>query len=254
MRFYLDSAQPEEIRAAAGLLHVAGVTADREGLRRARMATMGQFLDAVTVTNRRDWKIWLQLGRGSLTALLDRAHELNEALVARTGGLLSGPTLVFMLPHDAQGLAAATILIREGVEVGLAAIANPVQALALSTLPEVSAHEGGLLVTEGPPASRNPHMPHALVCPVGKLEDKAQYGIKTVLKINDLLLATERRTRVLACDIRERETLDTLVRRLARRSRSVVDLSLPYALLAGAAQDRTTMATTENDGGEDLPL
>ncbi len=254
MRFYLHLAQPEEILAAAGLLHVAGVAADGAALQQAGMTTMGPFLDAVVATNRRDWKVWLQCERGSVTRLLNRAHELNEALVARTGGLLSGPTLAFNLPADEHGLAAATILIREGVEIGLGGVFNSVQAMALSALPEITSYDEGNIVTEGPPASRNPHMPHALVCPVGDPEDKARDGIRDLLEINDMLVAAERRTRVLACDILHGETLAVLVRALASRRRSVVDLALPYALLVQAAQEPVSLAKRQSDAREDLPL
>jgi transaldolase len=255
MRFYLDSAQPDEIRFAANALHVAGVTTNPSILQRARTPSISQLLDTVVATQRRDWKVWLQLRRGSASEVIAQAERINEALIERTGGLLAGPTIVYKLLPDREGLIAATTLIRQGTEVCLTGIANPTQALALSSLPEISEQGEGQLVTEGPPASRNPHMPAHLACYVGRNDDAGRDGTKTVLRINDLLVANGRRTRVLAASIRTSEKLTELIRRLARRKSNVVDVTLSFELLRDLVHDKVThTATVEFDQLEDIPL
>jgi transaldolase len=255
MRFYLDSAQPDEIRFAANALHVAGVTTNPAILQRARTPSISQLLDTVVATQRRDWKLWLQLRRGSTSEVMEQAEQINEALIERTGGLLAGPTIVYKLLPDREGLIAATTLIRQGAEVCLTGIANPTQALALSSLPEISEQREGQLVTEGPPASRNPHMPGYLACYVGRNDDAGRDGTKTVLRINDLLVANGRRTRVLAASIRTSEKLTELIRRLARRKSNVVDVTLSIELLRDLVHDKVThAATVEFDQLEDIPL
>ena len=237
MRFYLDSAKPDEIRAASGALYVAGVTTNPSLLERAGTRRIGELLDTVVATQRRDWKLWLQLRRGPAAEMVAQAEELNQALIERTGGLLAGPTLVFKLLPDKDGLTAATTLIRQGAEVCITGIANPAQALALSILPEISEQTEEHIVTEGPPACRNPHMPHHLACYIGRNDDVGRDGTKAVVRINDLLVASGRRTRVLAASVRTMDTLDKLLRRLARRQHNVVDVALSHELLRDAILD-----------------
>ncbi len=100
MRFYLDSAQPDEIRFAANALHVAGVTTNPTILQRARTPSLSHLLDTVVATQRRDWKLWLQLRQGTAGEVLAQAEKINEALIERTGGLLAGPTLIYKLLPD----------------------------------------------------------------------------------------------------------------------------------------------------------
>lgn len=242
MRFYLDSAQVEDIRSASRHLFVAGVTTNPELLQRARISRLRNLFDAVAATGRRDWKFWLQLPQGSATEILERASAATKALVERTGGRLAGPTLVFKILPDGPGLEAATRLIRDGAEVCLTAIVNPGQALAVSALPEIAKADADPLETEGPPASRNPHMPHALACYVGRLDDAGRDGVRTVVKMNDALVANQRRSRILAASIRDRDRLDTLIRRLARRSQNVVDVTLGFDLLTSLIKDELTDA------------
>jgi len=212
-------------------------------------------MGAVVATQRKDWKLWLQLRRAAAPEVVAQAEELNQALMERTGGLLAGPTVVFKLLPDREGLIAATTLIRQGAEVCLTGIANPAQALALSSLPEISEAGDGQLITEGPPASRNPHMPSHLACYIGRNDDAGRDGTKAVLRINDLLVANGRRTRVLAASIRTMDKLNELVRRLARRKTNVVDVTLSYELLRNIVTDKTTnSAISEFDALEDVPL
>lgn len=255
MRFYLDSAEPNEIQSVAGDLYVAGVTTNPGLLTRAGIGRIGELLDAVVATRRRDWKLWLQLRRGPTAGVLAQAEALNQALIERTGGLLAGPTLVFKLLPDRDGLVAATKLIRQGAEVCLTGIADPAQALALSILPEITEEGEEGLTTEGPPASRNPHMPASLACYVGRNDDAGRDGTKVVLRINDLLAANNRRTRVLAASIRTPDKLNELVRRLARRKTNIVDVTLSFEMLRDLTADGVTSASiSEFDALEDVPL
>lgn len=255
MRFYLDSAQPEEIRSVADALFVAGVTTNPSLIQRAGTSRIGELLDAVVATRRRDWKLWFQLRRGTTAEILGEAQALSDALIERTGGLHAGPTLVFKLLPDWKGLIAASTLIRQGAEVCLTGIADPAQALALSVLPEISTDEGGALVTEGPPSSRNPHMPAALACYIGRNDDAGRDGTKVVLRINDLLVANNRRTRVLAASIRTPDKLNALVRRLSRRKVNVVDVTLSFEMLRDVVLDKVTHAAIgEFDALEEVPL
>jgi transaldolase len=240
MRFYLDSANAQEIAAVAQDAHVAGITTNPGLLDRAGVKRLGPLLDAVAATGRHDWKLWVQLAEAPYERLLERASQLNDALVERTGGLLAGPTLVFKLLPTTNGLFAASTLIRQGCEVCITAVADPGQALAVTLLPHVTEWQDGRPETEGPPASRNPHMPHSVACYMGRISDGGGDGVKTVLRISDLFVAEGRRTRVLAGSIRDREVFDALVKRMARRPRTVIDATLPFELLEGLLRNPVT--------------
>jgi len=233
MRFYLDSARSDEIVAAARLPWVAGVTTNPESLRAAGVEDFVAVLEAVAATGRRDWKLWAQLADAPYQNILDQAAGLEELLSARTGGLLAGPTLVFKLPPVPEVLLAASTLIRQGKDVCITGIANPVQALSVCALPQVMEFGEGAVETEGPPASRNPGAPGFIAFYVGRVSDTGRDGLEDLVKISSLFFSYGIRTRVLAASIRSPEILHALVGRLAAAGSGPVDVTLPMEILEG---------------------
>ena len=245
MRFYLDSAQAEEIRQAVHLPYVAGVTTNPGLLRQASTDDIEPLLKVIVESGRKDWKIWVQLRSRSSQALVEEAQRLNATLSALTGGAFAGPTLVIKLMPSPDALLAATVLIREGMEVCLTAINNPLQALAVTALPHLESRPGESVVTEGPPAARNPHQPHYLATYAGRIDDAGREGLDELFLITDALQVGRRRTRVLAASIRSREVLSKLVRAAARRQVCPLDVTLPLSLLMGLIDDPVTQRAAD---------
>ena len=235
MRFYLDSAKRDEIAAAARLPWVAGVTTNPETLLAAGVDDFRPVLEAAAATGRRDWKLWVQLADAPYQGVLDQAARLEELLSARTGGPLAGPTLVFKLPPTPEALLAASTLIRQGKEVCITGIANPVQALSVCALPTVVEFGEEVLETEGPPASRTSCSPGFIVFSVGRVSDTGRDGKDELVKIGKLFSACGIRTRVLAANIRSPEVLHSLVGRLAETAGGAVDVTLPWNILEGVS-------------------
>jgi transaldolase len=240
MRFFLDSAQAEEVRQAVRLPYVAGISTNPDLLRQAGLDGVESLLQVVAKSGRRDWKIWVQLRSESCHGLVEEAQRLSSTLSAMTGGAFAGPTLVIKMMPSPDALLAATILIKEGLEVCLTAINNPLQALAVSTLPHLESKAGEPVLTEGPPASRNPHQPHYLATYVERIDDDGRSGVDELLAILDALHVGQRRTRVLAASIRSLEVLEEVVRKVSQRPAGLLDVTLPFSLLSGLLDDPVT--------------
>jgi hypothetical protein len=228
MRFYLESAVPGEVAAAAHWPFVAGVVT---GSTSGEEDSVPALLELVVATGRADWKLWLGLPPQSVDGAVDVATAANDRLAQLTGGALAGPTLVFKLAPGSENLWAASSLIRSGMEVCVTGSTTPLQGLAASWLPHVVSGEKGRVETEGPPASRNPHAPHYVAVDVGEIDRHGGDGTAVVRQLNDLYGTCKARTRILACGIHVRSRIDELLAALALCRSSVVDLAMPFWLL-----------------------
>jgi len=225
MRFYLESADPAHMAAAARWPFVAGVISRVQLGLTGGPDDLSALLERACSLGRADWKLWVGLPHQSLDRPLEVAGAANERLAQLTGGSLAGPTLVFRLPPGNASLWAASRLLRDGLEVCLGPATDPLQGLASLWLPHVIVGENGQTETEGPPASRNPHAPHFVTA------DCASDAGATLLQLNDLLGATQARTRVLATGLNTRSRVDELLLALAHKRGSLVDLALPFDTL-----------------------
>jgi len=242
MRFFLDSAVREEIESASRLPFVAGVTTNPGILSKAGVADAGAVMEAAVSMGRRDWKVWVQLPEADAQTLVAKAADLNDRLSALTGGELAGPTLVVKVLPLPESLFAASVLIRQGFEVCVTGIANPLQALGVLALPQVESLEHGEIVTEGPPASRTPHTPGYIAFYVGRVSDTGRDGVETLFAVNQAMAACASRTRILAASIRSRDVLESIVSRLSSSPKSLVDMTLSSELLSSLAHDPVTSA------------
>lgn len=253
MRFFLDSARPEEIRAAALLPCVAGVTTNPRILEAAGGVGPADVIEATLSTGRRDWKLYFQMTEGPAGKVVAEAVRLDGALAERTGSALHGPTFVCKLLPTADCLFAASTLVARGIEVCITAVANPRQALAVAQFPHVLEWRDGMAETDGPPASRNPGFPHSIACYVGQLDDAGRDGVETVARIASLYSGLGVRTRVLAGSIRSQEVLDRLLDAL-RSTSGNVDVTLAFPLLSSLLDDPVTQhARLEFSGLDKTP-
>ncbi len=239
MRFFLDSARPEEIRAAALLPYVSGVTTNPGILETAGGVCPADVIDAARSTGRRDWKLYFQVAEGTARSVIEEATTLDRLLSERTGSALHGPTFVCKVLPTPDGLFAASTLVARGIEVCVTAVANPVQALAVAGFPHVLEWQDSTLETDGPPASRNPGFPHSIACYVGRLDDVGRDGVDTVARIASLYAGYGIRTRILAASIRSADVLARLVESLGKGSAGV-DVTLSFPLLAALLDDPVT--------------
>ncbi|MBM4352731.1 MAG: hypothetical protein FJ109_02890 [Deltaproteobacteria bacterium] len=230
MRFFLNSARSGDIRAAALLPYVGGVTV-QQGALADRGATPAAVIEAVVASGRRDWKLFFQMSEGTAHEVVDQAVGLDARMAERTGGPLSGPTLVCMLKPLPESLFAASVLVARGIEVCISSVSDPVQALAVSTFPHVQEWRDGIPCTEGPPASRNPGFPHSIACMVGRLDDAGGDGVAVVARIAALYAAYGIRPRVLAADVRSLDVLQRLTNAVGTGG-GLVDVTLPFEVLS----------------------
>jgi len=250
MRFFLDSARPEEIRAAALLPYVAGVTTNPGILEAAGRIAPADVIEAALSTGRRDWKLYFQVAEGPAEQVVAEAVRLDGLLAERTGSALHGPTFVCKLLPTADCLFAASILVARGIEVCITAVANPRQALAVAQFPHVLEWRDGMTETDGPPASRNPGFPHSIACYVGRLDDAGRNGVETVVRIAGLYAGLGVRSRVLAGSVRSQEVLDRLLDALTSTG-GIVDVTLAFPLLSSLLDDPVTQHARRQFAGPD---
>lgn len=240
MRFYLDSARTADIVEAAAWPWVAGVTTNPGILARAGLATVDPVLESAVATGRRDWTVWVQLPRAGAAETVQAALSVRDRLAERSGGPFAGPTLVAKLLPLPEHLWAAARLAAEGVAVCITAVTNPVQALAVLTLPRLAEGWEGGPATEGPPGSRNPHAPDAIAVYVGRLYDVERDGVAVVTGIAAAYAAAGARTRVLAGSIRDGRVLAALAGCDPPAAARGIDVTLGSELLREALHDPVT--------------
>ena len=231
MRFYLDSAIPEKIELASQLPFCAGITSNPDILRNAGDNGSENLLAAVAGIGRRDWKVWVHLRNTTYQQIVDEAESVDNHLAKLTGGTLAGPTLVYKLLPTQECLWAASTLVAQGKHVCITAMSNPVQALALTTLPGLAAWAKGRPETEGPPASRNPGQPQYVTFDPGRIDAPGRDPWAVLTTMSKGLAAAGQRTRILATGIRSPEMLEQLVDNCANLGLANVDVTLPFDLL-----------------------
>jgi transaldolase len=246
MQFYLDSAREEDIRGAAKLPFVAGVTTNPELMTEYRaLLNAEQLIETVVSTSRMDWKLWLQLPAGSYAETVAVAERMDAYLARLTGDALAGPTLVFKLVPTPEALWAASTLSDRGKQVCVTGIANVVQALTVASAAHV--HEGvppGDFKTEGPPASRNPAFPQSLAFYVGRALDHGRDAIAALTAVAKAMALVSPRTRILAASIRNPEMLVEVLSRVVSNVPNV-DVTVPPEVLGTVLEDSMTADSLE---------
>lgn len=240
MRFYLDSARPEDIREAAAWPWVAGITTNPAILDRAGLTRVEPVLEAVTATGRKDWSVWVQLPLAGPDATVREALALQERLETLTGGRFAGPTLVVKLLPAVDHLWAAARLVARGVEVCITGVADAFQAIAVSRLPRLDP-EREPPHTEGPPGSRNPGQPDSVAVYVGRIGDAGEDGARALTHIATGLHKSGRRTRVLAASLRDWEMV---AQSLRAAEYGTLDLTLGVDMLREILDNPVTADAT----------
>ncbi|MFC4597251.1 transaldolase family protein [Cohnella hongkongensis] len=166
MEIYLDTANLEEIKEAAAWGVLDGVTTNPSILAAARRdpeAVIKEIAGCVT------GKVWCQATGDTADEMVEQGCRMNEW----------AEQAVIKLPMTAAGLAAATRLVRQGIEVNMTLVYS---------LPQV------LLAAKAGVAYISPY--------VGRIDDLGANGRRFIVEAIDTLQKLGSATKVIAASIR----------------------------------------------------
>ncbi len=177
MALFLDSAEPEAIRAAMPLGIFAGVTTNPALLSRIPLADQLEHLGEIARLCRKT--LYLQAHGSSVEELERYALLLYEVAPGRT---------VIKLPMGREGLLACQALRARGVPVCLTALFSPLQVAAAAL---AGAHSAALYV--------------------GRVSARGEDGVAVAAQSRRVLSALHSSTRLLCASVKDPPTLLSLL-------------------------------------------
>ena len=167
MKFFLDTANPEEIRQAAALGVLDGVTTNPTLAAKEKKSFRELIIEICGIV--KNGVVNAEVVSTDTAGMLREAHELASW----------HPNVVVKVPMTMDGVRALTALTKEGIRVNVTLVFSPSQAL-------IVAKAGAYFVSPF----------------LGRLDDISQNGLLLLREILDIYRAYNFKTEVLAASLR----------------------------------------------------
>jgi transaldolase len=166
MKLFLDTASIEEIREINRWGVLGGVTTNPSLVAKEAEDPEKLWLQILEEV---DGDVSLEVTAVETEAMLDEGHRLARM----------GPNAVVKVPMTPDGLAAGTILVREGIRINVTLVFSPAQAI-------LAAEIGAYIVSPF----------------LGRIDDTASDGMHVLRQITDIYAVQGYETKVLAASLR----------------------------------------------------
>ncbi|MBF0715214.1 fructose-6-phosphate aldolase [Gemelliphila palaticanis] len=168
MKFFIDTANVEDIRSAYELGVVSGVTTNP-----SLIAKEGRDFREVI-------KEITEIVDGPISGEVKATTELAEDMIKEAREIAAiHPNMVVKIPMTAEGLKATSVLSKEGIKTNLTLIFSPNQAL-------LAARAGATYVSPF----------------LGRLDDISQDGLNLIADIVDIFRINDINTEIIAASVR----------------------------------------------------
>jgi transaldolase len=167
MKFFLDTANPEEIRQAASLGVLDGITTNPTLAAKEKKPFRELILEICEIV--KNGVVNAEVVSTDTAGMLREAHELASW----------HPNIVVKIPMTMDGVRALTVLAKEGIRINITLVFSPSQAL-------IVAKAGAYFVSPF----------------LGRLDDVSQDGLGLLREILEIYRAYNFKTEVLAASLR----------------------------------------------------